>query len=80
MPHFINHLRNFNSFSISSATVARRFKDLGLVCAKLTLEKLTEEEIRQLVLDAMAEDPSRRKGPPSIKEYIATKKGIHLPR
>jgi hypothetical protein len=44
------------------------------------MEKLTEAEIRQLVLDAMAQDPSRRKGPPAIKEAIAFKTGIHLPR
>ncbi len=37
-------------------------------------------QARQLVFDAMAEDPTRQKGPNSIKEAIAHKTSLHLPR
>lgn len=40
---------------------------------------MPEENAYQLVLDAMAEDPNRRKGPKAIKERIAYKTAVHLP-
>jgi hypothetical protein len=64
----------------SSATVARRFRDLGLKCAGAATKELPTEQRRQLVLDQMAKDPTRRQGPSMVKEAIAFNTGIHITR
>lgn len=60
--------------------MSRRFKLLNLKCAGATTKELEPEVIRQHVLDEMAGDPMRRKGPTTVKESIALKTGVHLTR
>ena len=60
--------------------MSRRFKFLGLKCAGATTKELEPEVIRQHILDEMAGDPLRRRGPSAVKEAIALKTGFHITR
>ncbi|PPR07995.1 hypothetical protein CVT24_002686 [Panaeolus cyanescens] len=69
-----------HSIQISEATIARRRAGLGLMGSGKTTKTLPEATKRQLVLDAMGQDPAQRKGPHAIKEVIVTQSSVHLTR
>ncbi|KAG2133446.1 hypothetical protein BD769DRAFT_1627428 [Suillus cothurnatus] len=69
-----------HGIKMSEATVARRRRELGLFGSRLTATQLPEVTKRQLVLDQLADDPSGRRGPRVVKELIANKTGVMLPR
>jgi len=65
---------------MSAATVTRRRRFLGLHGSRTTSRTLPVTTKRQLILDQMAKDPTRRQGPDSIKERIAFEQGVHISR
>ncbi|KAF5318561.1 hypothetical protein D9619_010793 [Psilocybe cf. subviscida] len=73
-------LREKHGIHMSQATVARRFRALGLKGAGKTTKELPEEEGRQLVADQMALDPSRHQGAVTIRESLAQRTGTRLTR
>ncbi|KAK7690805.1 hypothetical protein QCA50_005905 [Cerrena zonata] len=69
-----------HDIKMSQRTVARRLKDLGLKGSGATTREMPLPQKRQLVLDQLAVDPSSRRGPRMIKEYITHDTGLHLTR
>lgn len=69
-----------HGITISPAGISRRRKDLGLTGSMLTTRQLSSTQKRQLVLDQLAKDPTRRQGPRTIREGILRDTGIMLTR
>ena len=66
--------------SNSERTISRRWKELGLMGSRLTEETIDEDVVVQLVSEQMAQDPSGKGGPNTIKKQLARQKGVHLKR
>ena len=64
----------------SGRTVGRRWRSMGLKGSKATEDEMERDEVAQLVMDYMSEDPSGRFGQNSVKQMIALNTGIHLKR
>ncbi|KAG1884584.1 hypothetical protein F4604DRAFT_1878644 [Suillus subluteus] len=69
-----------HGIKMSEATVAHRRRELGLFGSRSTAAQLPEVTKRQLVLDQLADDSSGCRGPHIVKELIANKTGVMLPR
>ncbi|KAH9943767.1 hypothetical protein B0H21DRAFT_478190 [Amylocystis lapponica] len=69
-----------HGIKMSSSTIARRRRELGLKGSILTTRELPDAEKSQLVQDQMAKDPKRRYGPRKIRELITTETGHQLTR
>ncbi|KAF8482338.1 hypothetical protein JB92DRAFT_3149094 [Gautieria morchelliformis] len=69
-----------HGIKMSRATVDRRRSALELKSSGITTSSLPVTVKRQLVLDQMAQDPTRRRGPKLLVEAIAREHGIHLTR
>ncbi|TCD69267.1 hypothetical protein EIP91_008202 [Steccherinum ochraceum] len=67
-----------HGIEMSATTVKRRQKQLGLMASKRTTEVMPDNEKRQLLMDQLAKDPGRRRGPRSIRESIANESSVHL--
>lgn len=78
--HILNMLITCDTYSNSPSTVTRRKRELGLQSGGATVKKMDEAEARQLVYKHLAEDSARKSGPRSIRERIASKDSVHLPR
>ena len=53
---------------------------MGLVASRRTENRLSRDEVVQLITDEMGEDPDGRIGQNALKSRIALKTGIHLKR
>ncbi|KAH8093899.1 hypothetical protein BXZ70DRAFT_369379 [Cristinia sonorae] len=69
-----------HGIDMSPRTVVRRRSELGLKASGRTTRELSENEKRQLLLDQLAKDPGRTRGPRTIKEAIANETSVHLTR
>lgn len=66
---------------ISDRTVARRWREMGLVgSSKVNERRLLPGKVVQLVAEEMALDPAGRIGQNTMKKQIALRSGIHLTR
>jgi hypothetical protein len=65
---------------LSSRTVARRWREMGLMASKRTEEVLPPNEVLRLVAEEMATDPAGRVGQNALKVKIALRTGVHLKR
>lgn len=61
-------------------TITRRRLELGLKGSGRTTREMSDAEKRQLLMDQLAKDPSRTRGPRAIKEAIAHEASVHLTR
>jgi hypothetical protein len=71
---------NRTDCKLSAATVKRRRKELGLTGSGVTTRTMARQDIEQLVLNQLAQDPTNRLGIRTIQHQIAHSKGIHLTR
>lgn len=67
-------------FVLSIATIKRRRSALGLHGSRSKKNNLPLDEKRQLVLDQLEKDPTKKRGLANIKARIAFDNGIHLTR
>jgi len=65
---------------MSAATVKRRRRELGLAGSRTTSNSIPKKEQVQMVLDEMKKDPTRLRGPRSLRYRIAHQAGVHLTR
>ncbi|EGO04019.1 hypothetical protein SERLA73DRAFT_175751 [Serpula lacrymans var. lacrymans S7.3] len=69
-----------HGIKMSESSVARRRRSLGIYASGVTTRQLPDNVKRQLVLNQMAKDPTKKLGPRMIKQLIARETGIHLTR
>ncbi|KAM5544110.1 hypothetical protein V8D89_002296 [Ganoderma adspersum] len=69
-----------HGIKISTASITRRRKELGLQGSKGTTRAMPESTKRQLVLDQLEKHPMGGLGPRRVKEAIANDTGVHLTR
>ncbi|OSX64400.1 hypothetical protein POSPLADRAFT_1045457 [Postia placenta MAD-698-R-SB12] len=75
-----NIFRDKHGILISPTNIDRHRKKLNLRGSKVTTRSLSDVQKRQLVLDQMVKDPTRRQGPQIIKEGILFDTGLNLTR
>lgn len=64
----------------SESTVKRRRWSLGLFGSGKATKEIPESVKRQMVIDALGDDPKQHRGPRTIKQDIAQRTGVHLTR
>ncbi|TBU22809.1 hypothetical protein BD311DRAFT_675229 [Dichomitus squalens] len=69
-----------HGIKMSTATITRRRKAIGIKGSGATTRELTETEKRQLILDQMEKHPTRGMGPRRMQEAIAADAGVQLTR
>ncbi|THH28616.1 hypothetical protein EUX98_g5570 [Antrodiella citrinella] len=79
--HTVSHLLLAeHGIEMSGSTIVRRRRELGLKGSGRTTREMSENEKRQLLMDQLAKDPGRTRGPRTIKEAIAHETSVHLTR
>ena len=72
---------NFSTLWLCSAvSIQKCRKRIGLKGSRITTRETPDDVKRQLVLDQMAKDPTRRSGPRVVREDIVQTAGVHLTR
>lgn len=56
--------------SSSASTIKRRKRDLGILGPRQAARQLPKGQQRQMVLDQMADDPRRNRGPRTVQEGV----------
>lgn len=65
---------------LSESTVKRRRWVLGLFGSGKATKEIPKSVKRQMVIDALGDDPKQHRGPRTIKQDIAQRTGVHLTR
>ncbi|KAJ3871314.1 hypothetical protein F5051DRAFT_463809 [Lentinula edodes] len=73
-------LKADHNISLSASSVTRHKRHWGIKGSRGTTQTMPDLDKRQFVLDEMAQDPNRKRGPRTIKERLALEHNVHLTR